>query len=346
MITLRDKRWYGLAAIGLAAGAVWVARARAQGHERSAPPPPVAREIVAPATVEGRSETLELGFETAGRVAEVLVREGDQVARGQLLARLDDRLARARLAQTEAALDLARARRDAVFRGARPDEVRAAQAEAEAAEADARKQETSANRVERLFAAGAATAEERDRVRGTAEATRAQAEAAAARLALVRAGSRGEQRREAAASVEAAEAERETARVLLSQTELRAPIAGLVLRRRTEPGVQVAALPPTVVLTMCDLSRRRLRAEVDEADVSNVRPGQPGAATAEAFGERRFGGRVVEVMSELGRKRVRTDDPRARVDTRVLELLFELDGDPVLPLGLRMDLHLPAQWPR
>lgn len=337
-----DGRRYALAAMGmgLVAGAVWVAHARAQGHERTVLPSPK-REIVAPALVEGLSDVLELGFETTGRVAEVLVREGDHVEKGQLLARLDDRLARARLAEAEANLALARARRDAVFRGARSDEILAAQADANAAEAEARKQAASARRVEQLFSDGAVTAEEHDRMYGTAETARAHAEAAEARLALVRAGSRDEQRREATASVGAAEAERETARVLLSDTELRAPTAGLVLGRKIEPGVQVAATPPTVVLTMCDLSRRRLRAEVDEADLSDVRPGQLGAATAEAFGERRFGGHVVEVMNQLGRKRVRTDDPRARVDTRVLELLFELDGDPPLPLGLRMELHLP-----
>jgi hypothetical protein len=38
-------------------------------------------------------------------------------------------------------------------------------------------------------------------------------------------------------------------------------------------------------------------------------------------------------------------DPRARVDTRVLEVLCELDGSVSLPLGLRMDLHLPPSQP-
>ena len=34
------------------------------------------------------------------------------------------------------------------------------------------------------------------------------------------------------------------------------------------------------------------------------------------------------------------DDPRARVDTRVLEVIFALDAQVELPLGLRMDLHI------
>ena len=45
---------------------------------------------------------------------------------------------------------------------------------------------------------------------------------------------------------------------------------------------------------------------------------------------------------ELGRKTARDDDPRARVDTRVLEVIARFDGAPgiALPLGLRMQLHV------
>jgi hypothetical protein len=81
---------------------------------------------------------------------------------------------------------------------------------------------------------------------------------------------------------------------------------------------------------------------VDEEDIASVAVGQTGYATAIAFGGQRFPGHVVEKMRDIGRKGVRNeDDPRARVDTRVLEVLFELDGNVSLPLGLRMDLHLP-----
>jgi hypothetical protein len=65
--------------------------------------------------------------------------------------------------------------------------------------------------------------------------------------------------------------------------------------------------------------------------------------TADAYGEQRFAGTITRVTGELGRKRVRDDDPRARLDTRILEVLFTLDRPATLPLGLRMDLHLAAE---
>jgi multidrug efflux pump subunit AcrA (membrane-fusion protein) len=143
--------------------------------------------------------------------------------------------------------------------------------------------------------------------------------------------------------VAAAEAELEQARALLAQTELRAPSRGVVLRRMIEVGEQVVTTMPKVALTLADLDRAHVRAEIDEGDVGRVRVGQPGWVTAEAYGERRLPGRVVSLQRELGRKSVRLDDPHARADTRVLEVVFALDQPEALPLGLRMDMHLDTR---
>jgi uncharacterized membrane-anchored protein YjiN (DUF445 family) len=68
----------------------------------------------------------------------------------------------------------------------------------------------------------------------------------------------------------------------------------------------------------------------------------PAYATADAFGEQRFPVRIARVTNELGRKTVRDDDPRARIDTRVLEVIARFEGVPTeaLPLGLRMYVHV------
>jgi len=99
-------------------------------------------------------------------------------------------------------------------------------------------------------------------------------------------------------------------------------------------------MPPTVVMTMCDLDHLRLRAEVDEADVGRVTLGQRAYATAEAYSSRRFPAQVTQIMHTLGRKSAPGDDPRAKIDTRVLEVILRVEGHPALPVGLRMDVHL------
>jgi HlyD family secretion protein len=100
-------------------------------------------------------------------------------------------------------------------------------------------------------------------------------------------------------------------------------------------------MTPAPVVTLADLSQLELRAEIDEADVAAIALGKPAYATADAYGARTFPVHVTRITHELGRKTVRDDDPRARIDTRVLEVITRFDdGAPDLPLGLRMTVHV------
>jgi HlyD family secretion protein len=249
--------------------------------------------------------------------------------------------AKSRLAQAEAALMGARAHRDLAFKGSRAEELRAAEAELDAARAQARSQSLDHGRSERLVRENAIPVAENDRLAAAADSSLAQVTAAEARLSMLREGTRGELKRVAIADLAAAEAAVEEARAVMSQTRLVAPCDATVVRRFLSEGELVTLMPPATVLSLADMSRFRLRAEVDEEDIANVVEGQPGYATATAFSGQRFPGHVIEKMRDIGRKGVRNeDDPRARVDTRVLEVLIEFDGNVSLPIGLRMDLHL------
>jgi len=341
MTMTRTKKLVFASLLIAAAAAAMIVLRDGRGQADAGPVVPAAREVVAPGTVEAASERIDLSFEQAGRVVEVLVSEGERVTAGQLVMRLDDRLARARVARAEAALQSAEARRDQAMRGARPEEIRAARAEAEAARATARDRRIQRERTTKLFADAALSAAEADTADATAAVASGQAGAADARLAILERGTRSEQKREAVAMVAAAAAELEEARVLLAQTELRAPRAGTILRRFVEPGEAVVMMPPTVVLSLADLEQVQLRAEIDETDVGRVSVGQRGYATAQAFGDARIPGHIVRLTHELGRKHIVTDDPRARVDTRILEVIFVPEaGHRPLPLGLRLDVHL------
>ncbi|HUQ04973.1 MAG TPA: efflux RND transporter periplasmic adaptor subunit [Kofleriaceae bacterium] len=303
---------------------------------------PVATVLVAPGLIEAEGDRVELGFEASGRIVELVVDEGDVVTAGQLLGRLDDRVAQARVAKAEAAVAVAKARRDAAMRGARADEIKAAIAESDAAAAAAKERGIARDRAEALLSANpeAIPMAEVDTARGLADASAAQARAAAARASLTRAGSRVEIIAEAKAAHDVALADLEEARAFLAQHELKAPRAGTVIRRLHEVGEHVTTMPPTTVLIVADTSKLELRVEVDEVDVARVKLGQVAWATALAYGDQKFSGRVTRVVGELGRKTQRLEDPRARIDTRVLEVVVTLDEAPVLPLGLRMDVHL------
>lgn len=296
--------------------------------------------LVSPAVVEASSERISLGFEVSGTIAEVFVKEGDRVEADQVLARLDDRLARSRVARAEAALEAAKARRDASVKGSRKAEIDAAEAEAAAARSTAWERAQTHARIQKLSASNAVSAQQVDDAQSAADAARANSDAAEARLALAKEGSRTEVRREAEAAALAAAADLEEAKTLLSKHEVRAPITGVILRRLAEPGELVTVTPPEVVFAMANLDRLQLRVEIDEADVGRVSSGQRGFAIADAYGNKRFAGQITTITKELGRKTLRTDDPRAKADTRVLEVMFALDESTELPLGLRMDVHV------
>jgi HlyD family secretion protein len=335
------KLRYLLLAVPLAgAGWLWLGHQTPAVHAEAIVARP--RVLVAPGRVEPVHDPVQLAFEAQGRIAEIAVDEGDTVHAGQVLARLDDRLARARVAAAEAGLAQAKARYLLARRGPRSEDVAAARAEADAAAASAQHRGTEQARSERLGKAGAVATAVVDADDAAARIATAQAAAATARYQSLARGTRSEQVEEALAAIQLAQAELDGAKVALDQTVLTAPTDGVILRRTGEVGALVTLMTPSPVLAMADLGKLEIRAEVDEADVAAITLGQAAYATADAFGDRKFPVKVSRVTHELGRKTVRDDDPRARVDTRVLEVIAQFDGAPdvALPLGLRMQVHV------
>lgn len=125
----------------------------------------------------------KLTFRGSGRVAEVLVKLGDQVTKGQLLARLDDTELRLQVTQAKAALSSAQAKLENIKAGARPEDLAAAQAQLDAARAKLEAMQQG-SRPDDLAAAQAAVEAARlrfEQVRaGPTEAELAQAQAAVA----------------------------------------------------------------------------------------------------------------------------------------------------------------------
>ena len=296
--------------------------------------------LIAPGTVEPHRDPVKLGFEIAGRIVAIDVEEGDRVTANQVLAHLDDRLAKARVASAQAAVDQSIARLALLRRGPRAEDVAAARADADAAVAAAKHRAIEQGRSDSLGKLGAVASSTVDADDAAARVATAQAAAATARARSLELGSRAEQVAEAGAQLAAAKAELDAANVALDQTVLRAPSDGVILRRTAEVGALVQTLTPAPVATFADLRQLEIRAEIDEADLAMVALGQPAYATADAYGDKRFAVHVTRLTRELGRKAARDDDPRARVDTRVLEVVATFDSPVELPVGLRMNVSV------
>ena len=296
--------------------------------------------VAAPGIVEPKSEAVRVGAQVGGTLERVLVEEGDIVTTGQVLAELvsDDYRARVMSAQAELAAREADARR--IENGARVEERREAEADVRQAEADAAHASADHTRATELFNEKVISRAEMDVAEQRLRVTSARLDSLRQRHALVDASARDEDRARARADVLLARAKLDEARAILEKTTVRSPIDGLVLRRHARVGESVSTQFDSPIVTVADRSSVRVRTDVDETDVARIRAGQPAYVTADAFGSRRFPGKVLRVGQVLGKKNVRTDEPTERVDQKVLETLIELEDGKDLPIGLRVRAFL------
>ncbi len=94
------------------------------------------------------------------------------------------------------------------------------------------------------------------------------------------------------------------------------------------------------ILSVGQVDRVRLRAEVDEADTGRVFVDQRVEATAPAYGDRRFSGRVIHLELLMGRKNIRTERPTERLDSKVQEVVIAMDRTDIeLPIDLQMTVR-------
>ena len=328
----------GLVGFGLHAGSIpWAAKSALASPARD--PAPGHHMVAAPGLVEPNGEEREIGSQVIGIIREMQVEENDRIVAGQIIAIVDNNEQQARLESARSQLALRNAELDRVLHGARPEERR--EARAAVAETDANL-ELARREYERklpLARSGASTQAALDQATSALNAIEARRDAMSERLAVMEAGSRIEDVEAARAQVALAEADVALAEALLDKTFIRSPVTGSVLRRYRAAGEAVGNMPPTPVAVVGDLSRLRVRAEVDETDVGRVTIGQRVEVTADAYPDRRFGGTVSRVSSRLGGKAVQTGRPTDRVDTKVLQVLIDLEPGTALPIGLRVDAY-------
>ncbi len=280
---------------------------------------------------------------SSGVIKRILVREGAAVLAGQLLVELDARLEASAVESAQA--EVAAAERDLqkTNAGERPELIDAARRDADAAGERAAQSAAALQRLDTLARQNLVTNDEHDRARHQAAQDRAAYEAAGARRNATANGPRPEDVSIATARIETARARLAEKQAQLSARQIRAPFAGTVLQLKYREGEYVLPGVGDPLLLLGDLSKIRVRADVDERDIARVSLGTPAFVTAVSFPKERFPGRVTEIGKRIGRKNLRTDDPRERIDTKILEVLIELDAaTPLLP-GQRVTAYLGAK---
>lgn len=331
-------RW--LAILACVAGTLIGPRAAWNGENIVSRIPQEGSWVAAAGRVEPVSEEMRLGFDIPGKILEVYVEEGDTVRKGQPVARLVDADIQARLAQAKANEAALKAALDKVVAGARPmerTEAAAALREAQSVLSNARREH---ERRVQLVASGVISREEADRAEREYLVALQRTNQLRERFHLVDDPAREEDIRNAQAQYAQAQAQVAEAQAYVDKALVRSPIDGVLLRKHRRAGEMVSTNFDTPVVTVGDVSTLRVRADVDEKDVARLQVGQRAYAMADAYGDKRFQGKVIRIARMLGRKNIRTDDPAERLDTKVLETLIEFEPGTSIPVGMRMDVFI------
>jgi len=307
-------------------------------HERAAAED---KTVAAAGLVEPNGEERVVIADATGTLKKVYINEGDVVKKDQLLAEVDNSEQSALVNQAKAVVTLREAELNKLKAGARTEERAAAKAALARSEADLAWRTLELNRRQTLRDQNAVISQqELDSVQAQYESSLANRDLARAQLDQITNGSRKEDIAIAEAALAQAKADLQRAQALFNKTQIRSPIDGVVLKRELREGELVTTLNPLPLARLGDLSQLYVRAEVDELDITRIALGQTATITADALGGQAFSGQVVKLSNRMGRTQARSDNPAEKQDTRVREALIALDGQPSLPIGLRVDVKI------
>lgn len=266
-----------------------------------------------------------LGFRVPGRLAEVLVDEGDTVKANEVLAQLDPAPYEREFEQSIGRLKAAEARLQLVSSGYRQQEIAQAQAALKEREATLANAQRVFARQQELWTSRAVSQQDRDDAEARFREAEARVRSAREQLALLQSGFRPEEVAQAQAEVAQAVAAKASAELRIQDTVLKSPSDGTVLTRAQEPGAILAAGIP--VLTVSLQKPVWVRAYVPEPLLGKFGTGTPVTLTTDSRPEKAYQGKVgfVSPRAEFTPRNVETPELRTSLVYRLRIVVAEPD---------------------
>jgi multidrug resistance efflux pump len=331
-------------AANLAAAALLIAGA-------ALPSPALAQtSFTAPGLVEGAGPPLSIGAAAGGIVAQVFVHQGDRVAAGAILFKLECHPLEAEVEARTAHLAAAQATYDRFRNGPRPDEIAVGEAVVGYSKARADEANKALERAQTLQEGITVTTAHLLEVQRDARIAAAQLQEARARLDLLRAGSREEDIRDAKALRDAAAADLEGSRARLAQCSVAAPASGTVLDVDVNPGQFLSLAVPQPLLHIVPEGQARVRSEVALRDLPHLCAGQRASIAAETLPGAAIGAQVASISPAVTARTMATQPgaaaPAGAADNVVAVILTIDQGAPTLPIGLPVTVRFAACPPK
>ncbi|MFQ5684545.1 MAG: efflux RND transporter periplasmic adaptor subunit [Candidatus Binatia bacterium] len=237
--------------------------------------------------------SVTVSTQVSGTIEKLFVDVNSVVKKGQVIARLDQDLFRAKVLQARANLENALANLAKEQAGVKmlKDQIAASIAESKASYKNLGEKY---KRADELYKRKLISKDEYDTARTEWEMAGARFKESTARVDETKV--KQAFLKVAAAQVKRTRAELELARVTLNRSVVRAPVSGIIILKNVEAGQTVAAsLQSPPLVTIADLNQMKVDAWVDEADIGKIRVGQEVKFQVDSYPSRSFKGKVVKI---------------------------------------------------
>jgi HlyD family secretion protein len=341
-----------LAAMAMLGFALWyVAKTRPITNN---PPPPImparspyADTLAAAGIVEAQTENISVGSATPGVVVQVLVKVGDEVKAGQPLFRLDDRQLQGELAVKRAMVSQSKSELIRLEAEPRKEKIPVIVAQVNEARAAVIRETDALKRTEETFARKVTTEQDLIARREALAGAQASLDKSQADLDLLKAGSWQYDRDVVSEAISKAEADVAKIEIELDRLIVRALMAGQVLQVNVRPGEFVGTPPNQPLVILGNIEKLHVRVDIDEFDIPRFRSELPATAVPRGNLQMRYPLKFVRVEPFVVPKKSLTGDNTERVDTRVLQVIYEFDpaGLPPLFVGQQVEVFIDAGPP-
>lgn len=267
-------------------------------------------------TVE--TKHIDIASKIPGRIDSVLVREGDNVKKGMLLASMESKEIDAKVEQALGAMNAAKAKSDLASNAVRPQELEAAEKLYLQAKAQYDLLEKTWKRIEKLYADSVISSQERDQTETQFIAAREQMDAANAKYELAKEGARKEDKIAAQSILFQTQGALAEAKAYAEELQLKSPIDGEVEKVISDPGEVIAAGYP--VITIIDTSDIWVVIQVKEDRMSGFKKGTVFTGTIPALGNLQSKMKVTYVSPMADFATWRPTNQKGEFDVRTFEI--------------------------
>lgn len=292
-----------------------------------------------------KNNIVNVSTKVSGQVEDILVKEGEHVEAGQIIAKIDSAALKIQVEQAEANLASAQAKLASLQAGNRHQQVAQSQASLEQAAANLDNARRNYDRSSSLYEEGAIAAQQRDSAQTALKVAQAQYDAAAEGLSLINEGATEQDRKFAEAQVLEAAAALKNAELQLNNSVIKAPISGNVAKASMDSG-EMAAVGQTL-FSITNPQDAWIEVNVEETDIGKIKSGQPVDFKIDAYPGKNFKGEVFEVGDATGSQFALLPSDNAtgnftKVTQRITVKVKVLDaGNVVLKPGMSavVDIH-------